>query len=378
MSQTGATLSGSYSGASATPTVVGFKYGTTSGNLTQTVTATDNSGSFSTNLTGLTAGTTYYYKAYVTVNGTGDYSSQSETFYGNEYSFTTTAASSNIPTGWLELPEVTGSEDLVLTMYKTGGITGTDANRNYTMNYSKDRYAALWVAYTLTENDVIAGNTGSKNWDINSYVFDGSYQVGVTSNSYPSTYNNASSYARGHQIPNADRTSTTTANNQTYLVTNQTPQLQDKFNASIWSALEKAGRGFVVTQSSNTANYNSTFTKTDVLYVITGPCYGKAGTSETPSYLTSKGTVSPTQVPIPKYYWKVFLKVRWNGNAVDEACAIGFWFVHQEYDNSTYTNYIQSVNQIETWTGFNLFANLPDSIEETVESNTNWDTFRTF
>lgn len=332
-------------------------------------------GNYSITLNNLAPSTTYDVEAHMSVhNGTG----YTEITYRG--SFTTLASSSNVPTGWLELPEVTGSEDLVITMYKTGGTTGTDANRNYTMNYSKDRYAALWVAYTLTEDDVLGGQSGSGNWVYNNSVFDGSYQVGVTTKngSYPSNYNNASSYSRGHQIPNADRTSSSTANDQTYLMTNQTPQLQNKFNGSIWGALEKAGRGFVVTDASNQGNYNASFTKTDVLYVITGPCYGKAGTSETPSYLTASSSVTPSQVPIPKYYWKVFLKVKWNGNSIEEAKAIGFWFVHEEYSNSTYTNYVQSVNQIETWTGFNLFANLPDSIEEDVESNTNWDAFRTF
>lgn len=47
----------------------------------------------SATLSGLSASTTYYYKAYVTVSGTGDHSSESETFYGTEYSFTTSAAS---------------------------------------------------------------------------------------------------------------------------------------------------------------------------------------------------------------------------------------------------------------------------------------------
>ena len=333
-------------------------------------------GSYSITLTNLSSDTTYDVEAHMSVhNGT----SYKEITYSG--SFKTNAASSFVPTGWLELPEVTGDEDLVITMYKTGGTSGTDANRNYTMNYSKDRYAALWVAYTLTEEDVLGGQSGSGNWVYNNSVFNGSYQVGVTTKngSYPSNYNNASSYSRGHQIPNADRTSSATANDQTYLMTNQTPQLQNKFNGSIWGALEKAGRGFVVKQSSNTANYNASFTKTDVLYVITGPCYGKDGTSETPSYLTASSSVTPSQVPIPKYYWKVFLKVKWDGDSISDAKAIGFWFVHQEYQSGdSYTNYVQSVNQIELWTGFNLFANLPDAIEETVESNTSWDYFRDF
>ena len=301
-----------------------------------------------------------------------------------EGQFRTKEASAYTPTGVLELPAVTGSEDLVVTMYKTGGTSGNEADRNYTINYSKNRYAALWTAYTLTEADVVGGQTSSGNWVANQSVFSGSYQVGVTTSkgSYPTNYVDADKYSRGHQIPNADRTSSTTANAQTYYLTNQTPQLQNKFNGSIWGALETAVRGFVVTQSGNT-NYNGGYAKTDELYVITGPCYGKVGTSETPEYLTSNGTVQPEQVPIPMYYWKVLLKVKWNEDhtLVADACAIGFWYRHQEYAAGTSfynSSYVKSVNQIESWTGFDLFANLPSGIEETVEANTSWETFRDF
>ena len=57
---------------------------------------------------------------------------------------------------------------------------------------------------------------------------------------------------------------------------------------------------------------------------------------------------------------------------------IGFWFEHKEYSTSTYADYAVSVNDIESWTGLDLFANLPDSIEETVEANSNWTAFQNF
>ena len=366
------------------PQSIGFRYKKTSeSSWTNNVIYTDgissSSGSFSVDIDNLAPETTYDYEAYMHVwNG----SVYVEITKSGQFK---TEASGGVATGWLELPAITGSEDLVLTMYKTGGTSGSEANRNYSFNYSKQYYAALWTAYALTEEDVVSGNSGSTSWTYNNAVFDGNYQVGVTTSqgSYPSNYNNASSYSRGHQIPKADRTSTGTAMTQTYYLSNQTPQLQNKFNGSIWGSLEKAGRGFVVTSShSNNDNYNEAFTKTDVLYVITGPCYGKKGTSETPSYLTaSNTTIQPQRLPVPKYYWKVFLKVKKDSNGnITSAKAIGFWFEHREYDstNESYTDFTTSVNQIETWTGFDLFANLPDGIEETVESNTSWDSFRLF
>ncbi|MDY5043864.1 MAG: hypothetical protein SPF15_07695 [Candidatus Cryptobacteroides sp.] len=47
--------------------------------------------SFTASLSGLTAGTTYYYQAYVKVQGTGDKSSSVQTYTGDVNRFTTEA-----------------------------------------------------------------------------------------------------------------------------------------------------------------------------------------------------------------------------------------------------------------------------------------------
>jgi hypothetical protein len=89
VTNTSATLAGSItSNGCSSITAYGFEYSTTSGfaNGSGTTVASSNltSGSFSASVTGLTANTTYYYKAYAT-NGGG-------TAYGTEQSFTTAAA----------------------------------------------------------------------------------------------------------------------------------------------------------------------------------------------------------------------------------------------------------------------------------------------
>ena len=151
---TGATLSGSFSGASATPTAVGFKYGTTSGNLNQTLSATNSNGSFSAILSGLSANTKYYYQAFVTVSGTGDYASQSEDFYGDVCSFTT-GATSTVTTG--SASNITSSSATLSASY-ANIVTGTKAPQ------------AVWFAYgtisgnlnqTAYYNDGITSASGS-------------------------------------------------------------------------------------------------------------------------------------------------------------------------------------------------------------------------
>ena len=91
---TSATLSGNVTSAGvASVTSRGFLYGTNSSDLTQTVLGGSGTGSFTKSLTGLTSGTTYYYKAYAT-NSEG-------TAYGEVLSFTTLAYDYSEPTGYL-------------------------------------------------------------------------------------------------------------------------------------------------------------------------------------------------------------------------------------------------------------------------------------
>jgi DNA/RNA endonuclease G (NUC1) len=41
-------------------------------------------------------------------------------------------------------------------------------------------------------------------------------------------------------------------------------------------------------------------------------------------------------------------------------------------------NYAVSVDQIEQWTGFDFFVNVPDSYETMAETNSNWSGFQSF
>lgn len=363
-----ATLSASYANivtGNYAPQSVYFKYGTSSGNLNQTAYYNDGissaSGSFSVNVTSLAESTKYYYKAYMTVWNGSEY----VTISGSQSSFTTSAAQQQQVNGWLELPEVTGNEDFVGRFYGSGSTAGT--NRNYSYSYNYNYYASMWVAYPLTAAHT-SGNASTSSWRYNPNIADNK-QINIVSNAYGTMYG-ASQYARGHQIPNASRKNDDTMNLQTYYSTNQTPQLQNKFNGSIWSALEGAVRGLT--------------SKVDTVYVVTGPVYRKVGGSETINYLTgASASANPASLPIPNYYWKALLKVKRDSNGnVTAASTIGFWYDHREYDSNSEHYYdsehIVSVNQIETWTGLNLFHNLPDSIEETAENNTNWTSFQSY
>lgn len=230
----------------------------------------------------------------------------------------------------------------------------------------------MWIAYPLYADTYDGTNKFSGSWAAAQGI-NSSYQINIWTNSYnvylgDTEYSDSFStsgkeyYARGHQIPDADRQYNQTMVQQTYYAINSTPQIQNKFNGGIWQELEKAVR----TQAATT----------DTLYAATGPVFRKVGGSESVTWILPKADTK--RAPVPNYYWKVLLKVKRTGGVVTSASTIGFWFEHKEYSNSTYANYAVSVNDIESWTGLDLFTNLPDSIEETVEDNNNWQTFQNF
>jgi endonuclease G len=148
---------------------------------------------------------------------------------------------------------------------------------------------------------------------------------------------------------------------QTFYVTNSVPQIQAGFNGGIWQKLEAALQDMAESKT---------------LYIVTGVAFNKSGESKTINYTKAKD--DSKQVPVPNYFYKVVLKVNKSGSTITDASAIGFWFEHKTYSNVSYTNYAVSVDQIEKWTGFDFFVNLPDSYEETAETNSSWSTFQSF
>ena len=360
-SSTGVTLSGSFTGAVSTPSEVGFYWGTSSSSLTNKLPASSVSttgsdgGTFSATLSGLAPGTSYVFQAYAVVSGTGQYSAEQGTFRaGSPMAFKTQGATKPaVDKDWLELGSgKDGSQYVVSTTY-------AGSERNYTVFYDTSMLTPLWTAYPLER-----GHMGSyerlSSWSYNPNI-DEKYQIKVTGGSY-----STSNYSRGHMCPNASRDGNATMQAQTFYVTNQVPQVQNSFNSGIWSNLEGAVQG-VAKGNGN-----------EVIYVVTGVAFNKEGENRTISY-TSPSKYPSQRVPIPNYFYKLVLRVKTGaGGAVTDAVCVAFWFENKAYSDS-YTNYTVSIDQVESWTGFDFFVNLPSDIETRVEAkNTTWSAFTSF
>ena len=211
----------------------------------------------------------------------------------------------------------------------------------------------MWVAYPLNSSHM-GSLARLDDWSYNPLIST-SYQVNLCNSSYNDNY------SRGHLIPNASRNGNSTLQAQTFYVTNSVPQIQDNFNGGIWSSLEGALQSIA---------------KSEEIYIVTGVAFAKEGETRSITYTTAKDDTK--SVPVPNYFYKVAMKVtKSSSGTVTAASTIGFWFEHKTYSDS-YTNYAVSVDQIEAWTGFDFFVNLPDSIETSAEANSSWTAFQSF
>lgn len=210
-----------------------FFYSATNGSDTGSVVAAVVGNEATANLSDLLPATTYTVYGVVTATNGSTPQSSSTTF--------TTEGARTDHAAWYELPaRTTADATITQTVYPASG-----SQRNYTMYYDKSTYTAYWVAYPLAKGHM--GNGRSDKWQRNPGLAE-SEQINVWSSSYgvnlgattSDGYDNSKEfYARGHQIPNADRNGSDELVVQTYYATNSTPQIQNKFNGGNLAAARK-------------------------------------------------------------------------------------------------------------------------------------------
>ena len=231
-------------------------------------------------------------------------------------------------TGWLELPALNNPN---LGYYAHHFQMNGKTYRNYSFGWSQKDRVALWVAYPLCKlyTNGSAGRTDA--WALDPLL-------GEDSAAPFGGY--AGPYARGHQLPSADRQCCYEANAQTFYGTNMTPQLNEH-NEKIWADLESKVRGYA----------NSS----DTTYVVTGVIVSSSSKKEKDSY--------GNNVTIPDAYFKAVLKYSpkstlgtWN--------AAAFYLEHRAYTGNVGKEHSMSIDELENKTGIDFFVNLPAKIGE--------------
>ena len=227
---------------------------------------------------------------------------------------------------WMELPAMNNPELGYYThSFKMDGKT----YRNYSFGWSQKDRVALWVAYPLCKlyTNGSAGRTNA--WALDPLL-------GEDSAAPFSGY--AGPYARGHQLPSADRQCCDEANAQTFYGTNMTPQLNEH-NEGIWSNLESKVRNIA--------------SGSDTTYVVTGVIVSPSSLIEKDSY--------GNNVTIPDAYFKVLLRYS-KSSTLGQWNAAAFYLEHRKYDEKIGKQHSMSVDALEEMTGIDFFVNLPAKV----------------
>ncbi len=218
-------------------------------------------------------------------------------------------------TNRLEYPATTDDDDIVVHL-------------GYTTAYNHKTLTPNWVAYELTRqetegelkrNDVFAQDEMLKGRQ-------------ATLEDYKH-----SGYDRGHLAPAADMKWSEQAMVESFLLTNMCPQLHE-LNAGDWEKTEKMGRRLA-------KQYGK-------VYIVCGPLYSQC----------QHGTIGPNKVAVPDAFYKAFLI-----ESNNQYAAIGFLM----YNTTEYQGLKEcsmSVDELEAIIERDLFINLPDDIENDIES----------
>ena len=229
-------------------------------------------------------------------------------------------------TQWMELP---ATDNDAYGYYSHSFSMKDKVYRNYSFAWSQDDLVSVWVAYPLnkTYTDKVVDRTDAWAYDP---------ILGSDRSSAPFSYY-AGDYARGHQLPSADRLCCREANEQTFYGTNIAPQLNEH-NEGIWSKLEDKVR--------------SVANASDTTYVVTGCTVADATEFSEDS--------DKKQITIPTAFFKAVLVYK--KGAEQEWTSAGFFTEHKKYSSNDLKPISMTIDELEEKTGLDFFVNLTDKI----------------
>ena len=252
----------------------------------------------------------------------------------------------------LEFPHLKGGKSLVIVHSAT--LNRTEEGINYCVEWDTEKNAQRWSCYQMysSVNYHSSYNVSRYRADNNDgslsaecqYPNDPDLPEAYRMTADPYKYNG---YDHGHICPSADRLRSAESNYQTFYITNMQPQL-NVFNAGIWEKMEEQVRTWA--------------SACDTLFVC------KGGTIDKQEHVLGQLTDQikrENRIPVPRYFFMALLSKKGNNYK-----ATAFWVEHlnEDHTNDALRNYAYSIDWLEQQTGIDFFCNLPDDIEDMVES----------
>lgn len=238
-------------------------------------------------------------------------------FYHQNQGKTFFSESEDIPSAGMEIPRtVKERNEQVIT------------HTGYTVSYNNFYKTPNWVAWELTQFET----TGEES-RTDKFLPDPELpEPRVVTSDYSN-----SGYDRGHMAPAADMKWSKQAMKESFYMSNICPQNR-KLNRDDWEDLEETCRRWAK--------------KYGKAYIVCGPIYD----TKSPKRIGKNG------VAVPDRFFKVVLVYK-----EKEPIAMGFIFENKAHHQNL-KNYMVSVDKVEEETGLDFFHQLPDNIENRIES----------
>ena len=201
-------------------------------------------------------------------------------------------------------------------------------HKYYILSYNEDHEQANWVHYKL--NPTFLNGTTPR---INSFKVDPK----VSTKSAELIDYKGSGYDRGHLAPAGDMKYSRESMIESFFMSNMSPQ-DPSFNRGIWRRLEETIRKWG---------------KSSEIFIST------AGVLN----IKNLGSIGGNKVTIPSKYYKVIYSPKNNS-------MIGFLLSNRS-SSSELKSFVVSVDSIESITGIDFFHELPNEIENSLESKVN-------
>lgn len=192
----------------------------------------------------------------------------------------------------------------------------------YQLDYNEAHEQSNWVHYVLIKGNILGKTKRTNNFRADTKVSTGSAQL--------ADYK-GSGYDRGHLCPAADMKQSKVAMQETFYMSNMSPQ-HPSFNRGVWKKCEEHFRKLLV----------------DTLYIVTGPVLKN-----------NIGIIGANKISIPGAYYKI---------AYDKGKEKMYAYVIPHKGSlAELSTFEVSVDSVEDLTGIDFFYQLPDELENELE-----------
>jgi len=199
----------------------------------------------------------------------------------------------------------------------------------YWLAYSPDYRQPLWVCETVEPYELKGPATRAANFPLDPQV-PKAYQTA-------STVYSKSGYDLGHMAPAANQNSSQQAQQDTFYISNISPQLP-AFNRGVWVGLETWIRDWVTKHNQ-------------MVWVISGPIF-------------RPGLTKKVGLPmVPSHFYKILVTKDAKGNYV----TLSVILEHREYPKP-YRWKTTSIDAVEEMTGLDFLPNLPEGKAHALEA----------